>query len=77
MAESRSDPSDDDRLQRRLDLQDERLSREEARFETIKEDAYRRIDILKEAGAEARRLLNVHISDTMTGTYRQLLLILH
>ncbi|KAI0237720.1 hypothetical protein LSAT2_011697 [Lamellibrachia satsuma] len=70
VAESRSDPSDDDRLRRRLDLQDERLSREEARFETIKEDAYRRIDILKEAGTEARRLLNVHISDTMTGQWR-------
>ena len=58
-----------DRLLRRIYTQDERLGRIEERYNELTEKANHRIDIRKNAGNEAKRLMNVHVSDTMTGTY--------
>ena len=58
----------EERLMKRIETQDHRLSRIEERYNGLKEEANRRIDIRKNAGNEAKRLMNVHLSDTMTGT---------
>ena len=61
--------ADVQQLLRRLDAQDERLGRIERQYETLKVKAHKRINILKDAENEARHLLNVHVTDTMTGMY--------
>lgn len=65
-----ADPPGVDQVLRRLDAQDERLGRIEGQYETLKEKAHKTINILKEAGNDARRLLDVHDTHALTGHWR-------